>query len=341
VLAVDEATHNERPAGGASARPLGREVQVRSADGTVLHAEVCGPDDAPTVVLVHGWMCALRFWENQVRDLARDFRVVSYDLRGHGRSAAPASRAGYSTKALAADLEAVLTHCVPAGRRVVLTGHSLGAMAIVAWAGSQEGPIHERVAAIALVNTGIGDLVSESDVIRMPGPLRRAGDVAGRLLIGARAPLPRTSSRLTTEAIRYLALSPAASPAQVAFCEELILDCHPTVRAGFGRELSRLDLGHAVERLTVPTLVIASERDRLTPPRHAERLAETLPRLERLVRLPEVGHMAPIEAPSEVGGALRALADRHLVPGEARAPARARQPFGQWLRGILRRWRSG
>src|SRR5688572_8801226 len=64
----------------------GRASTVRSVDGTELHVEEFGPADAPAVVFVHGWTMALRFWRYQIEELARDHRVVAYDLRGHGRS---------------------------------------------------------------------------------------------------------------------------------------------------------------------------------------------------------------------------------------------------------------
>ena len=81
----------------------------------------------------------------------------------------------------------------------------------------------------------------------------------------------------------------------------------PKVRAGCGREISRLDLQDRVEHLSVPTLVLSGDRDRLTPPVHARKLAETLPRCAGLVELERTGHMAPLERPDEVTGALRGL----------------------------------
>src|SRR5919108_2354616 len=66
--------------------PAGRPVSVRSKDGTRLHAEVFGPDDAPTIVLAHGWIEAIELWSYQICELSPDFRIVAYNLRGHGRS---------------------------------------------------------------------------------------------------------------------------------------------------------------------------------------------------------------------------------------------------------------
>jgi pimeloyl-ACP methyl ester carboxylesterase len=60
----------------------------------------------------------------------------------------------------------------------------------------------------------------------------------------------------------------------------------------------------------VPTVVLAGEKDRLTPPSHARRIAEELPQLERLIILPDTGHMAPIERHKEVVDVLRSLTER-------------------------------
>ncbi|NEE41516.1 alpha/beta hydrolase, partial [Streptomyces sp. SID7982] len=55
------------------------ELAVRSADGARIHVELHGPEDAPAVVLAHGWTCNTRFWDAQIRDLAADHRVIAYD----------------------------------------------------------------------------------------------------------------------------------------------------------------------------------------------------------------------------------------------------------------------
>lgn len=74
--------------------PSGRVVEVHSADGTRIHTEVFGPDDGYPIVLAHGITCAIRVWANQIADLARDYKVIAYDHRGHGRSGVPPLRGG-------------------------------------------------------------------------------------------------------------------------------------------------------------------------------------------------------------------------------------------------------
>ena len=293
----------------------GRVVTARSADGTCLHAEVFGPDDAPTIVLVHGWTCALEFWHYQVRDLSHEFRVVAFDQRGHGRSEAPRG-GGYTDAALADDLQAILDATVPAGQRCVVAGHSMGGMTISAWAGRHPEEVRARLGAAALISTGMGDFLEHLLVLR-PRRSSRLYDALAPRLASSSLPLPRSSTPLTHRAIRYVALSPSARPSAVAFTERMLLACPAPSRAGFGRFFSTLDLSTSVPCLDVPTVVMVGERDKLTPPWHARRLAEALPHVDAVVEIPEVGHQAPLEAHDVVTARLRDLARRHLV-----APAR-------------------
>jgi pimeloyl-ACP methyl ester carboxylesterase len=288
--------------------PHGRELKARSADGTHLHVEVFGeaPDDGQTIVLGHGWTETIAYWIYEIAALsARGLRVVAYDLRGHGQSE-PASRGDYSIARFGEDLEAVLGTCLANSQRAVLVGHSLGAMAIAAWA--EQHDVQRRAAGAALLNTGVGDLAAEHLLVPVPWIaqlMNRA--VPATAFVGSRAPIPRVSTPLGHAAVRYTAFGPAASPAQIAFYERMLVACPPDVRADVGIALSELELYKALPRLTVPTIVVAGAKDKLTPPSHAERIAEQLPQLRRLVVLPDTGHMSPLERPREVSELLAEL----------------------------------
>ncbi len=105
--------------------PPSRTMIVHSADGTRLHTEVFGPANGYPIVLAHGITCSLQAWHEQINDLSRDFRVIAYDHRGHGRSGVPAPSA-YSLDHLAADLDAVLAAVLRPGERAVIAGHIHG-----------------------------------------------------------------------------------------------------------------------------------------------------------------------------------------------------------------------
>ncbi len=286
--------------------PRGEARTVEGAGGTPLHVELYGPADAPPVVLVHGWTCSLRFWRLQVHDLMRDHRVVAFDLRGHGDSGTPAD-GDWTLDGLAEDLEKVLVACVGDDQPALLAGHSLGAMTIASWAWRFNDSVGPRARAVALINTGLGDLISEALLLRMPGPLNAPRQAIGAAMLGAGLPLPPRPDPISHRAVRAIALSRSASPAAVRFSEQMVLSTHPRVRAGCGRELSRMDLLHTAEHLNAPTLVIAGTRDVLTPPAHAHRLEEALPQSRGVLELEGSGHMGPLERPDEVNRALRQL----------------------------------
>ena len=279
----------------------GLALPVHSADGTRIHAEVFGPDEAATVVLAPGWTEQLSIWTSVIAALrARDLRIVAYDLRGHGGSG-PAAGDDYSLQRFGEDVEAVLRASLPDGRRAIVVGHSLGGMAIAAWA--ERHNVREHACGAALVNTGFSDLIADSLVL--PQLTRVFGEpVVRRLFLGSGARLPSFSSPLQHDAVRYLAFGPSATAGQVAFYEQMLIACPPHVRAACGLAISDMNLQDAVARLTVPTLVIAGDQDRLTPPSHARRIARALPQLERLIELPETGHMSLLERPVELGEAL-------------------------------------
>jgi pimeloyl-ACP methyl ester carboxylesterase len=100
-----------------------------------------------TVVLTHGWGATAHMWEPQVAELAKHARVITWDLRGHGRSESPDDASAYSTDIALADLEELVDE-----RRVVLVGHSLGGQLSMAFT------LHrpDLVEGLGLLSTGPG-----------------------------------------------------------------------------------------------------------------------------------------------------------------------------------------
>jgi predicted alpha/beta hydrolase len=112
----------------------GQSVDVVADDGVRLHAEVCGRVDAPvTIVFCHGYTLSQEVWHYQWQDLASDYRLVLWDQRSHGKSGR-SDPAHVSIDQLGADLAAVLAATVPAEMPVVLVGHSMGGMTVMALA---------------------------------------------------------------------------------------------------------------------------------------------------------------------------------------------------------------
>lgn len=280
----------------------GEATSITSFDGTRLRAQVTGPAGGDVVVLVHGYGMAARFWHFQLRDLAEEFRVVAYDQRGHGDSD-PAAGGDYSIAALGHDLDAVLAATVEPGERAVVVGHSMGAMAVMALAREHPETVVERLAGAALGNTGSSGIMAAglwSTALGAVGAFEARSGLRAR---GWHLPQPTRPSDLTFLVSRAVALSPEAPAALVRFVERLFMELEPDARMALARTLASLDLDDTLGALTVPVLVIASERDRLTPVAHARRLCEWLPR-SRLLMLPDVGHSTPLEAHEAVTAAI-------------------------------------
>ena len=278
---------------------------VPSADGTPIAVRITGPADAPTVGLAHGWTCSQEFWRPQVLALGDRLRLVTYDQRGHGASGTPAAE-GFSADALAEDLEAVLAETVPAGQRAVLVGHSMGAMSIAAWAGRYPASVGRYAGAALLASTGVSNLISDSGLVPWAAGWPRLRAAVVRAALGSTAPTG-PASPLSRRAVRYVALSEGASPAEVAFCEQIVLAAKPGPRARWSAAMGTFDLGDGLANLTVPTTVLVGTADRLTPPVHARRMIDLLPQAAPLVELIGVGHMTPIEAPETVNDLIEQL----------------------------------
>ncbi|HME76856.1 MAG TPA: alpha/beta hydrolase [Mycobacterium sp.] len=299
-----------------SARTLGslppsRTVPVRSPDGTRLHTEVFGPEDGYPIVLAHGITCAIRVWAHQIAELATEYRVIAFDHRGHGRSGIP-RRGGYGLAHLAADVDAVLEATLTPGERAVIAGHSMGGMAIAAWSDRYRHKVERRADAVALINTTTGNLLREVRLLPVPAPFAPVRVLGARALVNifGSFDVPPAVRRATREMISMLAVGSDAEPEVGALIYELFNTTSPAGRGGCGKALvDALQRRHInLAGLTVPTLVIGSERDRLTPLVQSRRIAEAAPNLVDLVVLPG-GHCSMLERPAEVNRELRALAE--------------------------------
>ena len=290
--------------------PPSRTMIVHGHDGTRLHTEVFGPNDGYPIVLAHGITCSLKVWHEQINDLARDFRVIAYDHRGHGRSGVPQASA-YSLDHLASDLDAVLAANLRPGERAVIAGHSMGGIAISAWADRFRDRVAERADAVALINTTTGDLLDKIKLLRVPGMLKSARIAAARSMIRSvgGAPLVYGTQPGSMRFLKMMAVGAGADPAIARYLHDLFSATPAAGRGGWARVLVD-EMGPKVHidisGLTVPTLVIGSTDDRLLPMCQARKIAEDAPNLVELVEMPG-GHCAILEHPADVNGHLRDL----------------------------------
>jgi pimeloyl-ACP methyl ester carboxylesterase len=294
----------------------GRETTVLADDGVPLHVEVDGPEDADlTVVFCHGYTLNQDAWHYQRRDLQGSLRMVFWDQRSHGRSGR-SGPAHATIEQTGDDLRAVLDATVRPECPVVLVGHSMGGMSIMALADRHRELFGARVIGVALVNTSCGDMAEMT--LGLPLVLAKAvRPLAPRTLrgLGRRADLVEKARGLGADlafvVTRKMAFADKyVSPSVVDFLEQMIRATPIDVIAEFYPALIGHDKTGCLDVLgEVPALVLAGGRDRLTPAAHARRIAEALPDAE-LVEVEEAGHVLPLEYLGVVTGGLRRLIDR-------------------------------
>jgi len=294
-------------------RLRGRPLTVLTEDGVALHVELNGPSAAPvTVVFCHGYTLNQDCWHYQRRDLS-GHRLVFWDQRDHGRSGRSESGAA-SIDQLGADLKAVMDAVAPGDERVVLVGHSMGGMTIMALAQQHPDLFGTKVAGSVLISTAARGLDSGSPW--MPAPLRpvlsRAlPSVLNGAAKGRRAILVERGRRVTDLAFlgtRMLGFGDGeVSPALVSFLGQMITSTPIEVVARFGQALLLCDERDSLATLgRVPATVLVGEKDRLISPRLGIELAMDIPG-SQLIWVPGGGHALILERPGLVNEAITAM----------------------------------
>jgi pimeloyl-ACP methyl ester carboxylesterase len=305
VVAERAVLRRKRRADPEASEPFGRRGGVRSRsinlkDGARLFIEEAGPRSKSGAVFVHGSALRTAAWHYQLAGID-SWRLVFYDLRGHGRSR-PKGDAQYSIKTLAHDLERVIDD---AGLdEVVVVGHSVGGMIALQYAVLNLDQLDSRVKGLVLLNTTYAPAVETLT----------GGAVAARLERLTRTPfdwIGSHSSRI--EQLRKIikptdvlfwtvacaAFGPGVSAMQVDFTYNMLAETPADVILDLIKAYRDFDVRDALGDVDVPAVVVGGTHDRLTVYRAAEYLAATLPNA-RLISLEECGHMSMMERHDDV-----------------------------------------
>lgn len=300
----------------------GSQHTVRADDGVEIFAEV---DDltpprgqGATLVFVHGYALNLDSWHFQRAALRQEHRLVLYDQRSHGRSGrSPSDHC--TIDQLGRDLASVLDQLVGSGP-VVLVGHSMGGMTIMALAEQRPDWFGRRVAAVALIATSAGGLGDEMlGLPRLPGRLlhRVTPAVVATL---ARAPRlvdhsRRAGSDIGFMVTRKLAFGGPVPAEYVDFTDEMLASTPFEVVADFFTDVDLHDKREALAALALtPAVVVCGTDDSITPVKHTQEMAAALPVAE-LVTLEGAGHMVILERHPEVTAAIARLASNAASAG--------------------------
>jgi 3-oxoadipate enol-lactonase len=253
---------------------------------------VDGPAGAPELVLSNSLGSTLGVWDRQMAALTRHFRVIRYDLRGHGAS--PVPPAPYEITDLAADVLALLDTMGVA--RAHVGGLSIGGQ-IGMWLAANA---PDRVDHLVLCCTSP----------RFEPPEAWAARAATVLAEGTAAISDAVVARWFTPAFA------AEFPAFVGEMRDMFANTPAEGYAACCGVVERTDLRPSLASIEAPTLVIAGADDSAAPPEHGERLATAI-RHSRLAVVERAAHLANVERAAEVN----ALILEHLldVPTETAA----------------------
>jgi pimeloyl-ACP methyl ester carboxylesterase len=289
-------------------------MRTRTHDGLTLHVQAEGPRDAPlTVVLAHCWTSDHDSWRYQVRHLRHrfgdDLRVVTYDHRGHGASEATRRRDA-TIDNLGRDLAVVIDE--HATGDLVLGGHSIGGMTLMALADHRPDLFTSRVRGLLFVATSGGSLHEVTLGLPRMGPRVRER-IPDMLAMRSRMVSRRTRRRAPmVEAMvaRRFLFGDDMRLRDHALAVEGIINTPAASMRGFFEDVMRHDRLEGLSALAgLPAHVMVGSQDRLTPPSHAELLAAKLPGA-RLTIAPRAGHMLPLERDQMVSTALAELVEQ-------------------------------
>jgi pimeloyl-ACP methyl ester carboxylesterase len=286
-----------------------RKLIVPASDGAMLrveeHLPTGGiPDDAPVVVLAHGWTLTRASWLPVIGALLerRRVRIVSYDQRGHGGSTM--GNAEPSVRLLGEDLATVLSAMAPDGP-LVLGGHSMGGMTVMAYAGQHHAELRERVRGVVLVSTAAS--IEGRRPIPLEGLVMRVCSWAPGIPPGLLVP---------TRAQRRLSFGRDARHEDVVEAVRQIQRTKmPTIGRFFTAISEHNELASLAHLESVPTHILVGSADRLTPLEWSHILHDEIPG-SRLTVVEGPGHMLTYEATDVVADALVEMVDGS-IPAQA------------------------
>ncbi|MCX4820297.1 4-carboxymuconolactone decarboxylase [Streptomyces sp. NBC_01142] len=239
-----------------------------------LQYRIDGPDDAPVLILGPSLGTTWHMWDRQIAELARQWRVIRFDLPGHGGAPAhPAAAVGELADRLLATLDGLGV------QRFGYAGCSIGGAIGVELALRHP----QRLASLALV--AASPRFGTADEFRQRGVIVRTNGLD---------PMARSApEHWFTHGFA------AAQPAIVEWAVQMVRTTDPGCYIAACEALAAFDVRSELGRVGVPTLVLVGSEDQVTGPAEARTLVAGIPDA-RLALVPGASHLAPVEQPAAV-----------------------------------------
>jgi len=244
-------------------------MPVIDADGCPINVQVEGPERAPVLMLSNSFGTTLAMWKGQVEPFTKQFRLVRYDRRGHGKSGCP--KGPYTMERLGRDVLAILDTL--GIKKINWCGLSMGGM-VGQWLGANA---PERVDRLVLTNTSsyFPDKAAWNDRLKL---VREKGVAAF-----AAANMERWFTKGFLE----------RSPEAVAPIREMFAATQLEGYIACGEAVRDMDHRALLPKITAPTLVIAGRHDPATPLEANEYIKNQIPGAKLAVL--DAAHMSNVE----------------------------------------------
>jgi non-heme chloroperoxidase len=267
---------------------------VISSDGVRLHVREWGPDDAPTILFIHGWSQSYLSWRHQFESpLSEAFRIVAFDLRGHGMSDCPQEASRYTSAQLWADDVAAIIEQRDLDHPV-LVGWSFGGYVTCDYVRAYG---QRDIGGINFVDWAV--MIGNTDKERA-----LAGPGFEDYFDGATADdLPTNIAAMRGFLRACVAREPSQDDLETMLCFNIIVP--PLVRRALTMR-GTLDNSPLLSTLDVPVLVTQGLADRVTRPSAADHIQASCPSA-RVSRYEDVGHSPFMEDPERFNRELAAF----------------------------------
>ena len=242
------------------------------SDGCPINYEVEGPQNAPVLILSNSIGTSLHMWDDQAPIFSKQFRLVRYDRRGHGKSGAP--KGPYTMEMLSRDALAVAD--AAGAKKFNWCGLSLGGM-VGQWLGANA---PERLIRLVISNTNFyyADKQAWNDRIKLVTEKGMAA-LADPMMERWFPPEFRASAQDKVARVRAMFV---ATPV------DGFVGCAHAIR--------EMDFRESNKRISVPTLVMVGAKDIATIPAYGEEMVKQI-KGSKLASIPDAGHVANVAQP--------------------------------------------